>query len=343
MRFDGEKDTKSPIDFTHGKPDDNEDDDDHPDEDEELTVKSKKRPEVKAKPKVEKPVASSSRMTDTEVSLHSTRTPTQRLTEPQDEHKPSTSRSRRSPPPQIASISSERHSKHAPEHDDYPPPKRARTSSYTEELRASEARNFLAHPGIHPFHALAAQQPYNLPVANSPYNPLYGPGIGSQSPQLFDFLRNPNNLRALSGAYGQSNIFGRPPGVSDGFLQSLGELAAQQSAGAGVGCVGAGGFEWPGGYANPPLHPGHGDQGAESSWLDFLTGAPQGSIPPPTHLPNPYGQNHHSWSSPGSRRSDSSMSDFDGPGVLGGGIGAVIPPRLGAPIRPQSRDVEDSL
>lgn len=67
IRFDGEKDTKSPSDFTHAKHDDIEDDDDHIEEEEE--PKPKKRTELKAKPKIEKPAPSTSRMTDTEVSL----------------------------------------------------------------------------------------------------------------------------------------------------------------------------------------------------------------------------------------------------------------------------------
>lgn len=120
---------------------------------------------------------------------------------------------------------------------------------------------------LHPFQAALAAQQFAMPGGggNAPYN-LYGPGMSGAN--VFDFLRNPANMRAFSGfgGHGQGNGYPRipPASVSEAFLASLSEVAAQQGGvGSGIGGIGGGvgGFDWPAGYpSGPPHHNGTGQQ-----------------------------------------------------------------------------------
>jgi len=247
-------------------------------------------------------------------------------------------------------------SRRSPEHDDYPTNKRARLGSYPEDLRAAEARAFAAHSmGAHGIpHGMGSHGLHPYALASSAFGPqsafgsLFGnpAAMGGQPGNVFDFLRNPANMRAF-GPYPphpQSNMYPPrpPPNVSEAFLASLSEVAAQQGGvGCGVGGVGAGvsGFEWPAGF--PSLY--HGAPTTETSWLDFLTGGTPSNLPPPSHLHHPHAHGHHQWSSPSSassHRSDSSMSNGT-LGPLGMGSGGILPPRLSGHSRPLSPDILD--
>lgn len=332
--FDGENDTKVPADFNNSKPEEGADgEEDEVDQAEDPASRSKKRTESGA---IKAPASKEKADVKPEATASSSRT-----TNVKHEQDPSPSGSgvRLSP---SGTGSGERSSRHSPEHDDYSANKRARLGSYPDELRAAEARAFAAHSmGVHGIgpHGL---HPYALASSafgpQSAFSSLFSnpAAMGGQPGNVFDFLRNPANMRAF-GPYpphpqGAMYPPRPPPNVSEAFLASLSEVAAQQGGvGCGVGGVGAGvsGFEWPAGYPTG-LH--HSDQTPEASWLDFLTGAPPSNIAPPSHLHLPHAHDYHQWSSASStssRRSDSSMSN--GPlGALGMGesSSSILPPSL---------------
>jgi len=346
--FVGEKDSKIPSDFRNSKADDGADgEEDEVDDEEDVASRPKKRPENSAK---------KSLVHKSKPEIKSEAPTTSRITETRDEGQPSpsTSRPRVSSPttsPVSLPTSGERSSRRSPEFLDSRINKRPRRGSYSEDTATMAARNAMlsSHPHPHHSYPISPQSALGHPDSNSSLNLLFNnpPPIGGQPNHVLELLRNPANMRTL-GSYPphmQGGMYPprHPSAVSESFLASLSEVAAQQGGvGCGIGGVGGGmnGLEWPGGY---PLNHHHGDQSRET-WLDFLTGGPSpGSLPPPSHLHHPHAQNHHQWSSASSvssRRSDSSMSNGGLP--LGIGGGCALPPAISGSTRPPSTDILNS-